>query len=303
MARTSKSQRSVRKGGMAYAEPEMDYEQEEEPEEDDLSDLLDEEPDEDALPPEEDDDSEVALAEIDNLYKAIDQRDQMILQLAKATRTLAKRVMALEDEDEDEDESSTDRKVDERQVAKDAPESDFAVGGDDDLGAPEAYQDGESETPGLTEGEPQGIAEKAVRIAKSLHSQGVPMGVIAKATGLVLKDDKWSNFGEKDADIPANAPVTPDTKDWADDFSVVPGSGQAPDSVKGVGSVAKALGQSPAKVAKALSAAGFIRKSRSPSIGTPPQSDQPVDVETLAERARSMSFADINRVRTGMGDL
>lgn len=300
MARTSKSQRSVRKGGMAYAEPEMDYEQEEEPEEDDLSDLLDEEPDEEeALPPEEDDDSEVALAEIDNLYKAIDQRDQMILSLAKATRTLAKRVMALEDSDEDEDESSTtDRKVDEQ-----APESDFAVGGDDDLGAPEAYQDGESETPGLTEGQPQGIAQKAVRIAKSLHSQGVPMGVIAKATGLVLKDDKWSNFGEKDADVPANAPVTPDTKDWADDFSVIPGSGQAPDSVKGVGSVAKALGQSPAKVAKALANAGFIRKSRSPSIGTPPQSAQVFDAEELAERARGLSFSELNRVRTGIGDL
>lgn len=299
MANTQKS-RSVRKGGMAYAEPEMDYEQEEEPEEDDLSDLLDEEPEEDEMPDEHmDDESEVALAaEVDNLYKALDQRDTMILQLAKATRTLAKRVMALEDEDEDEDESSTDRKVDEQ-----APESDFAVGGDDDLGAPEAYQDGESETPGLTEGQPQGIAQKAFRIAKSLHAQGVPMSVIGKATGLVLKDDKWSNFGEKDADVPANAPVTPDTKDWADDFSVVPGSGQAPASVKGVGSVAKSLGVSEAKVSKALAAAGFIKKSRSPSIGTPPQNAQAFDAEELAERARGLSFSELNRVRTGLGDL
>src|SRR5436309_121455 len=166
------SSRTLRKGGMAYAEPDMDYAMDEDDDEDDLSDLLDEDPDDEdeQLPPDDDQDSALQLAaEVDNLYKQLDGRDDMILQLAKATRTLAKRVMALEGSGDD------------RRVEKDenAAESDFTVAsGQDDLGEPEAYNENELESPGLTAGEPQGVAEnKALSIAKALRKSGVPMNV------------------------------------------------------------------------------------------------------------------------------
>jgi hypothetical protein len=191
-------------------------------------------------------------------------------------------------------------------VAKDGPMSDFAVGGDDDLGEPEAYQDGEENEPGLTAGQPQGIAQnKALNIAKALAKSGVKMSVIAKSTGFIYKDDKWSNFGEKDADVPANAPVTPDTKDWEDDFSVVPGSGQAPADIKGIGAVAKALGVAPSAVTKAMSDAGMIRKSAARTPGNP-QSEGGKGgqtVEDLEQKARDMTFKELNQIRIASGDL
>lgn len=283
-------------------EPLMDYEDEDE--DDDLADLLDEEPEE---LEDEDDESGLALAaELDRVYKALDDRDDMILQLARGVQKLAKRVLTLEATDEDEDEDDDEEKVDaaRKAVRKEAPEGDFTIGGDDDLG--EEIQDGgEAMTPGLTAGEPQGIAEKA-RIAKRLEKAGVHPSVIAKATGLIKKDDKWSNFGDKDSDVPANAPVTPDTKDWDEDFSIVPGSGNAPESVKGIGSVAKSLeslGINRGQIDKLFQGAGFIRKSPAPTVGAGATGSAPHGIDALEEKARSMSFHDLNQMRIAAGDL
>lgn len=291
MTRTAVRKRAVRRGFSLQEEapPEepMEYE-----EEDDLSDLLDEE--------EEPDENALALAqELEGLYKSLDERDQMTVQLAKAVRTLAKRVLALEDDDDDEaEEDKGGRKVD-----MEAPEGDMPVGGTDDLGE-DVQEGGKAQEPGLTAGEPQGIAQKA-KIANALEAEGVHPDVIAKATGLIRKDDKWSNFGEKDSDIPANAPVTPDTKDWEEDFEIVPGSGQAPDNVKGIGSVHKALlklGVDEETVNKMFEGVGFIKKAAPVTVGSGPQGE-PQTIDTLEEQARGLSFGELNRMRQDMGDL
>jgi len=268
-------------------------------EEDDLSDLLGEEEEEEPMaPPMEDEEPELLAAEIDRLYKQLDDRDGMTVQLAKAVRTLAKRVIALEGDD-DEDESEED-KEDKRFAAKDAPEADMPVGGTDDMGE-DIQQGGEAQEPGLTAGEPQGIAQKA-RIANALLRQGVSFAVIRKATGLIVKDDKWSNFGDKDADIPANAPVTPDTKDWDEDFEIVPGSGQAPDNVKGIGSVHKALVKLGINADKVFEGAGIIRKAQAPTVGAGATGDA-LTIDTIEEQARGRSFGELNQMRIAMGDL
>lgn len=319
----------------APEEPQMDYEEEEE---DDLADLLEEEPAPEE-PMYEDEESGMALMnELDRVYKALDDRDNMILQLAKGVQKLAKRVLALEDDDDMDDDKYSDEykesaeykaKKDKaippvaarpaapraaapapapapapRLARKDAPEGDFTVGGDDDLGD-EVQQGGETQVPGLTAGQPQGIAQKAA-VAKALESQGWDVDAIVKATGLIKKDDKWSNFGDKDSDIPMNAPVTPDTKDWDEDFSIVPGSGNAPTSVKGIGSVAKTLeglGVDRGKIDKLFEGAGFIRKAQAPTVGAGAQGDKPQSIEEIESVYRGYSFQQLNQFRTEVGDL
>lgn len=300
MSRKRVNKRQVRRGldlQEPLPEPEMDYEEEE----DDLADLLEEDEPE-ALPPlEEEPEEDMMLAEIQNLYKAQDDRDGMTLQLAKAVQKLAKRVVQLEADEDDEEEDKAARP---RQVAKDgAPEGDFTVGGDDDMG--EEIQPGPpTQTPGLTAGQPQGIAQKA-EIAKALEAQGVAAEVITKATGLIKKDDKWSNFGDKDSDVPANAPVTPGTMDWPEDWEIVPGSGNAPSSVKGIGSVSKALealGVDRSQVDKLFEDKGFIRKAAPPIVGAG-ATGETAPVEKLEEQARGLSFHQLNAIRLESGDL
>ncbi len=281
----------------APEEPQMDYEEEE----DDLADLLEEEPpvEEEPLPEEEDD---MMLAEVNNLYKAIDDRDDMILQLARGVQKLAKRVLTLEADDDDDETDKEDKAVPPRMAQKEAPEGDFTVGGDDDLGE-EIQQGGDPMEPGLTAGQPQGIAQKAAAVMKA---NGMNDAVIAKATGLIWKDDKWSNFGDKDSDIPANAPVTPDTKDWDEDFAVVPGSGNAPSSVKGIGSVSKSLeglGINKGQIDKLFETAGFIRKAAAPTVGAGATGDAPATIDKLEEQARGLSFGQLNQWRIETGNL
>ncbi len=295
---TRRVAKRVRKGMSlmepAPEEPQMEYEEEE----DDLADLLEEEPAPEMEEEEPDDD--MMLAEVNNLYKAIDERDDMILQLARGVQKLAKRVLVLEN-DEDESEEKEDKALP-RMAQKEAPEGDFTVGGDDDLGE-EIQQGGDAMEPGLTAGQPQGIAQKAAAVMKA---NGVNADVIAKATGLVFKDDKWSNFGDKDSDIPANAPVTPDTKDWDEDFAVVPGSGNAPASVKGIGSVSKSLeglGIDRGQIDKLFESNGFIRKAAAPTVGAGATGNSPQSVEDVEEAYRGLSFQQINQHRTEVGNL
>ena len=279
-------------------EPQMEYEEEEE---DDLADLLEEEPAPD-MEYEEEEPDDMMLAEVENLYKAVDERDDMILQLARGMQKLAKRVLVLEDDDEDEDDKEDKAAPIAKVVRKEAPEGDFTVGGDDDLGD-EIQHGGETQVPGLTAGQPQGIAQKAATVMKA---SGVTDEVIAKATGLIWKDDKWSNFGDKDSDIPMNAPVTPDTKDWDEDFSIVPGSGNAPANIKGIGSVAKALenlGVDKGEISKMFETAGFIRKAAAPTVGAGATADGAQPIEKLEEQARGLTFGQLNAWRIETGNL
>jgi len=302
------AKRQLRRGlSLQEPMPEAPPEYEDE-EEDDLADLLEEEPV--PAPDMEYEDDDMLEQELSRMYKALDDRDDMILQLAKGVQKLAKRVLVLEDDDEDEEseEGSAEYKAAKAiaakaPVKKEAPEGDFTVGGDDDLGD-EVQQGGETQVPGLTAGQPQGIAQKA-EVAKALEAAGVSPDLIVKATGLIKKDDKWSNFGDKDSDVPANAPVTPDTKDWEEDFSIVPGSGNAPDSVKGIGSVAKsleAMGVDTSEITKLFKGAGFIRKAAPPTVGAGATGEVP-QIDKLEEQARGLDFHQLNAWRIEVGDL
>ncbi len=296
---TRRVAKRIRNKGLSLQEepmpeqPPMEYEEEE----DDLADLLGEE---DELEEEPEDD--MMLAEVQNLYKVQDDRDDLILQLARGVQKLAKRVLSLEADETDETEEDKEDKA-ARPVNKEAPEGDFTVGGDDDLG--DEIQPGPpAQEPGLTAGQPQGIAQKA-EIANALEAAGVHADLIVKATGLIRKDDKWSNYGDKDSDIPANAPVTPDTKDWEEDFSVVPGSGNAPSSVKGIGSVAKTLermGVDSGAIDKMFEGAGFIRKAQPPTVGAG-ATGETQSIEKLEEQARGLSFQQLNNMRSATGNL
>lgn len=256
--------------------------------EDDLSDLLDDGDEDEEGGDEDDDDNDedeghgLDLArEINNLYKALDDRDAMILDLAKSVRVLAKRQLTKE--------SSAFE-------SNDTPYGDGTDGGQ--VGGTESME------AGLTaEGEnPQGIAHKALAIAKSLNAAGVDMGIIAKSTGLILKDDKWSNFGDKDSNIPGNEAVTPDTKDWAQDQTVVPGSAMAPSGVKGISKALNIPEEAASKVLKALVAEGIIKKSMPIAVGTGATSEG-VDIEDLEQKARDTGWKDLNRMREAGGLL
>ncbi len=265
-------------------------------EEDDLSDLLGEDEEEEPpmpMPEEEEEEGGFALArEIDGLYKLQDDSDSNTIALAKALRFIAKRVIALEGKSDDESEEDKEDKGG-RKVDMEAAEADMPVGGTQDMGE-DIQQGGEAQEPGLTAGQPQGIAQKAL-IATELEKAKVHPDIIAKATGLIRKDDKWSNFGDKDSDVPANAPVTPDTKDWDEDFEIVPGSGNAPSSVKGIGSVHKALVKLGIDADKVFEGAGIIRKAQAVTVGAGATGDA-LTVDEIEKQARSLSFRDIARM-------
>lgn len=275
---STRSSRRLSKSDMEYDLDDLDELTEEES--DDLSDLLDEESEDEEVLEEPD-----LASTVKSIYKALDERDEMLLELAKSMRVLAKRVMELE---RTTTSATTTTTSPSRRMSKDASptESDFSpTGSGTDLGTPEGYASTESLTPGLTSGEPQGIAAK----------------------GRLAKDDKWSNFGEKDSDIPGNAPVVPDTKEWPGDQTVVDGSGgglsgMAPSGVKGIAKSLEALHAQVSAIEKALQSVGIVYKAAAPTVGAGAPG-QDVDLADLEERARQMSFRELNRLRAEMGEL
>jgi hypothetical protein len=271
----------------------MDYDFDDESsgggDEDDLSDLLDdgdEDEEEGGDEDEEGDEDEghgLDLArEINNLYKALDDRDVMILDLAKSVRVLAKRQLAKE--------SSAFESA--NTPYGDGP-SGGQVGGTEEM---EAGLDADGDNP-------QGIAHKALAIAKSLNASGVDMGIIAKSTGLILKDDKWSNFGDKDSSVPGNEAVTPGTMDWPQDQTVVPGSGMAPSGVKGISKALNIPEEQASKVLKALVDEGIIKKAMPVTVGTGATAGGDVDIGDLEQKARDTGWRDLNRMREAGGLL
>jgi hypothetical protein len=110
----------------------------------------------------------------------------------------------------------------------------------------------------------------------------------------VSEDDASSNFGEKDSDVPGNPPVTPDTKDWPADQTIIPKSKLGP--------TLKKLLADNAEMRSALVSAGIIKKAVAPTVGKTTQGTEP-DLGELEDRARSMSFKELNQFRVAVGDL
>lgn len=221
------------------------------------------------------------------MYKAL-------VTLAENQTLLAKSVAALvakndeEDEDSKEDKSLRKSRMRKGRVSK---ESDFASGdfdpyGDtDDEGDPLTNDPEEStrNEPGLQD--MQGTTE-LTNARKSLRKSRI------------AKDDAASSFGEKDDDIPGNRDAGIDDKDQPAERYLIQG-----DAGDGPGPVSKAVVEK--AVSQVLSDMGLLRKSVAPSVGnsTIQRGNSEPDVDELFKKAREMSFAELNSIRTASGLL
>jgi len=224
---------------------------------------------------EEDEDSPEALeSKVSSLSKSVREQATLLLDLTRSMSALTKHVMAL-DSDESEEESEEefppeDDDSEEVELGESASESDFSPYGSSDLGSPESYSGSESDT------------------------KNVPGLVSMARKTKVSKDDASSNFGEKDSDVPGNPPITPDTKDWPADQTIIPKSKLGPTLTK--------LLKETAEIRSALVSAGLIKKAAAPTVGKTTPEAQP-DLGDLESRARSMSFKELNQFRVAVGDL
>jgi hypothetical protein len=218
----------------------------------------------------DDEDSAESLeTKVSSLSKALREQATLMLDLTRSMSALTKHVMALDsDEDSEEDEEAPEE--DEFELGESATESDFSPYGDSDLGSPESYSGSEEDT------------------------KNVPGLVSMARKAKVDKDDASSNFGEKDSDVPGNPPITPDTKDWPADATIIPKSKMGP--------TLKKLFDENAEIKAALVSAGIIKKAVGPTVGKTPSEPTP-DLGELEDRARGMSFQEINRFRVAVGDL
>lgn len=261
--------------------------------EDELGDELapPEELPEEELPPEEDDlemgmykgrrvsgprtkmaASAVRLARIE---RAVADQSETVASLARSVSILGKAVLAtLRKEDEDEDEDKEDKSVRKGKVGKQY-ESETDIGGTKDVGEDRTADDETMNAPGLQD--ECGATELKARVAK---------------------DDASGNFGEKDEDIPGNRPAGIDEKDKSPEEYLIQG-----DTSAGTGPVSKAVTAELDKaIAGVLAQHGIVRKAAGPRPGT--GSPEPtVEVDALFERARGMTFRELNAWRAQVGDI
>lgn len=252
----------------------------------DLESLLGDEEDE-----EEEPSVEEQLAE---MRKSQGFQAKIMLSLTRSMSALAKHVMALQsDEDEDEFEATTstpDSEEDVMEKQESATESSFSPYGSSDMGEPETLHGGDTSEKDALSAASEERAESDPGLV-SLQRKG---GSRKTSKSKVSKDDASSNFGQKDSDIPGNPPVTPDTKDWPVDQTVIPHSGLSPSLQK--------LQKQVSELTESLAAAGIIKKAQSRGVGTRVGEPQP-DLQAMEERARGMSFKELNRWRTESGEI
>lgn len=246
-----------------------------EEDDDDLESLLGDESDEEDEPS--------LKEEIAEMRKSQTETAKIMLSLTRSLSAIAKHVMALQSSDEEEELEATtstpDSEEDVMEKGESATESDFSPYGSSDLGEPD---EGVTETP-------------AMSAASSERAASDPGLVSLKAKSsqksVVRKDDSSSNFGQKDSDIPGNPPVTPDTKDWPADQSVIPHSGLSPTLKKEI-----------AEIRAALVSAGIIKKAQSPTPGVRTE-EKALDLQALEDRARNMTHRELNHWRIACGEL
>jgi hypothetical protein len=212
-----------------------------------------------------------------NLEKGVADLAETVASLAKSTSFLGKAVLARleKDEDDDEDDAKEDKAKVRKGVAKVRKqyESDTGVGATKDVGDDRTSQEETENETGITEGE--------------------------LTLGQVRKDDAAGNFGEKDDDMPGNAPADIDEKDKSPEDYLLqgdPGDGPGPQ----VSAAVKA------ELEKAVSAVyarhGIIRKAQGPRTGTGSGTAAQGD-EAAFSKIKSLSFKQINQMRTDLGLL
>jgi len=244
-------------------------------EEEDLDSLLgeDEEVEEEEAP---DFEEELAV-----MRKAQAETSKILLSLTRSVSAIAKHVMA---KDEEEEEFLPDTETPDLESEDVMDKQEPAYSGTSDQGEPDVPEDTET--------------DPAIEGAGTENAEGDP-GLVSLATkkvrkSKVKKDDASSNFGEKDSDVPGNPAVTPDTKDWPADQTVLPHSDLAPTLQK--------LQKQLAQMQKAMVAGGLIKKAQPRGIGVRTEEPQP-ELPKLEEQARGMTFRELNRMRSECGDL
>lgn len=239
--------------------------------EEDLEDLLGDEEEEEEAPSLEE--------EVAEMRKSQAEQAKIMLSLTRSLSAVVKHVMAKDEDEEVVPEVTPEPAEDEDVMEKQEP----AYGGTSDQGEPDVAEDTETD-PAL-----EGAAKERAEEDPGLVS-------LAKKGGKskVSKDDASSNFGEKDSDVPGNPAVTPDTKDWPADQTVIPHSDLAPTLQK--------MQEEIKGLHKAMVAGGLIKKAQPRGVGVRTEEPQP-DLQKLEERARGMSFQELNRMRAECGDL
>jgi hypothetical protein len=215
---------------------------------------------------------------ISNLEKGVADLAETVASLAKSTTFLGKAVIARlqKEDDEDEDDAKEDKAKVRKGVAK-VRKADYAsdtgVGATKDVGDDRTSQEETENETGITEGE--------------------------LTLGQVRKDDAAGNFGEKDEDMPGNAPAGIDEKDKSpDDYLLQGGPGDGPGP-----QVSAAVKAELEKAVNAVYARhGILRKAQGPRPGTGSGAAAQGD-EAAFTKIKDLSFRQINQMRTELGLL
>jgi hypothetical protein len=213
-----------------------------------------------------------------NLEKGVADLAETVASLAKSTSFLGKAVLARlqKEEDEDEDDAKEDKarvRKGTAKVRKADYESDTGVGATKDVGDDRTSQEETENETGITEGE--------------------------LTLGRVRKDDAAGNFGEKDEDMPGNAPAGIDEKDKSpEDYLLQGGPGDGPGP-----QVSAAFKADLEKaIAGVYSSHGILRKAQGPRTGTGSGAAAQGDEAAFA-RIKDLSFKQLNQMRTDLGLL
>lgn len=233
----------------------------------------------------------------------LESLEKAVIDLAESVAIVAKAIVKNEDDmmasPPVEDDEMSDEDADAPIDLADDFDGDFTPYGDEtDAGsAANEGEDTENEL-GIHDGD----------LTKALRKAAVATGRTA-SKARVRKDDAASSFGEKDDDITGNRPLDSDNKGRpAEDYLIQGDSGDGP------GPVNKALLNK--AVRDELARMGIVRKARSPrpadsQIGkaddevayTLPDGTVLKGWDAVRERARGMSFQELNRMRIALGDM
>lgn len=208
--------------------------------------------------------------------------------MARSIAGLAKSVLTREDDDDDDDkEDKSVKKASTRKASTRKASTRKGVGS--------SFQP-------YGEGSDEGDPESQDPEETTMNEPGLqdPKGSSEVGKGSVKKDDDSGNFGEKDSDIPGNREAGIDDKDKPAEEYLIQG-----DPGDGPGPVSKAVTDDlDEAVSGVLARHGILRKAIAPATGNSAvETGEQPDIDVLFDKAREMSFGDLNRIRVEAGEL
>jgi hypothetical protein len=212
------------------------------------------------------------------IENAIVDLAESVASLAKSNSTVVKSLLRKEeDEDEEKDEKEDKARVGKARVRKEDYESETGIGGTKDAGEDRTSEDETKNELGITEGD----LTKGRKLAK---------------------DDAASSFGEKDDDIPGNREAGVDEKDKSPEDILIQGDSSAGPGPTSVSNSAQLQNELNKAVAAVYARHGLVMKAQGARIGTGGVGNEP-SMADMSERARALSFKELNRKRVELGDL